>query len=374
MKNNVVLPERVPMLLPDQIARRLKHEIQEGRFDEGVPFPSHRDVCRLTGASLNTVRLALDILEREGMIYRRPRSGTYIRRPSDGAAVPDGKHALSCINIIETRQPESRAGIRADYLAGYAEALGSSPVELRFVEWTGAFANPDDLYSKGHPKSRQGFILLNILPPDLLIWLLGKHAAFVVQHFCCYSTRGLPRHHRIFVNKVGGAFEGVRHLLDQGHLRIAFAGRVPKPNAPPAVYEGYRTALLCAGLHTEDDDVFDFASDDVEAAIPPVREWFASHACPHAVFAQTDATAMAVLRVAAERGIRVPEDLSVVGFNDLPETAVTIPPLTTVADPRRRLGREAVEMLLRVAASHQDLFETRILNCHLVVRGSTAPR
>lgn len=373
MKTKVLLPGRVPMLVPDQIAQRLKHEIQEGHFAETEPFPSHRTLCKLTGASLNTVRAALDILEAEGLIYRRQRSGTFVRKPSAERPAGDDKSGLTCINIIEPEQPDTRAGIRADYVAGYAEALGSSPVEIRFVAWAEVARNPEAVYAKRHAQSRQGFILLNIVPPDLLIWLLGRRALFVVQHFCYYPTRGLPAHNRIFVNKVGGAFEGTRHLLDLGHSRIAFAGRIPKPNAPPAVYEGYRTALLCAGLGVEDDEVFDFATDDVELAMPHVRQWFAANPRPDAVFAQTDAMALAVLRVAAETGLRVPEHLSVVGFNDLPDAATSTPPLTTVADPRRRLAREAVEMLRRKAASHETSFETRILNCHLVLRGSTAP-
>lgn len=373
MRTKVILPGRVPMLVPHQIAQRLKHEIQEGRFEEEAPFPSHRTLCKLTGASLNTVRLALDILEKEGLIYRRQRSGTFVRRRPDGQPRPVDRSGLTCINIIEPEQPDTRAAIRADYLAGYADALGTAPIETRFVAWAEAARNPDAAYSTRHAHGKQGFILLNIVPPDFLIWLLGRRAAFVVQHFCYYPTRGLPKHNRIFVNKVGGAFEGTRHLLDLGHRRIAFAGRIPKPNAPPSVYEGYRTALLCAGLGTEDDDVFDFGTDDVELAMPHVRQWFASNACPDAVFAQTDAMAIAVLRVAAERGVRVPQDLSVVGFNDLPECAATTPPLTTVADPRRRLGREAVEMLLALAASRRAAFETRILNCHLVLRGTTGP-
>lgn len=361
------------MLVPDQIAQRLRHDIQEGRFDENAPFPSHRTLCRLTGASLNTVRLALDILEKDGLIYRRQRSGTFVRRQPEAAARPARGNALACINIVEPEQPDARAAIRGDYLSGYADALARTPVETRFVPWSDVARDPDCAYSKRHARGKQGFILLNIVPPDFLIWLLGQRAAFVVQHFCYYPMRGLPRHNRIFVNKVGGAFEGTRHLLDLGHTRIAFAGRMPKPNAPPSVYEGYRTALLCAGLNAEDDDVFDYATDDVEQALAPVRAWFAANPRPDAVLAQTDAMAMAVLRVAAERGLGVPGDLSVVGFNDLPEAARATPPLTTVADPRRRLAREAVEMLLNLTAGRGAEFETRILNCHLVVRGSTGP-
>lgn len=95
---------------------------------------------------------------------------------------------------------------------------------------------------------------------------------------------------------------------------------------------------------------------------------------PTAVLSMSDAAAAGVLQAARHLGLRVPADLSVVGFDDLPLTRFTDPPLTTVHQPVRRKGEEAARMLLAaLAASSAKAAEHRVLETRLVVRQSTAP-
>jgi LacI family transcriptional regulator len=90
------------------------------------------------------------------------------------------------------------------------------------------------------------------------------------------------------------------------------------------------------------------------------------------VFAANDLSALGVLEVAHELGIRVPEELSVVGFDDIPEAASATPPLTTVAQPLGEMGAEALRMLLELLAGRVAERHTH-LRAELVVRASTAP-
>jgi LacI family transcriptional regulator len=94
---------------------------------------------------------------------------------------------------------------------------------------------------------------------------------------------------------------------------------------------------------------------------------------PTGIFAGTDAVAIAILQAAPGMGIRVPEDLSAVGFNDQPEAATSTPPLTTMSGPRRLLAQTAVETVFAAGQGKFDSFQTKILTCRLVVRRSTAP-
>lgn len=93
---------------------------------------------------------------------------------------------------------------------------------------------------------------------------------------------------------------------------------------------------------------------------------------PTAVFAANDQSAIHVMEVAAELGLRVPEDLSVVGFDNVPESATVTPPLTTVAQPLHRMGAEALRMLLDVLEGAPREQHLR-LPTSLVVRSSTGP-
>jgi LacI family transcriptional regulator len=111
---------------------------------------------------------------------------------------------------------------------------------------------------------------------------------------------------------------------------------------------------------------------DPERARVAARELLALDDPPTAIFAANDLSALATLEVAAELGVEVPARLSVVGFDNLPESAVAVPPLTTVAQPIRQMGHDAIEMLLALLAG-QTLSQNReTLETTLVVRGSTA--
>jgi LacI family transcriptional regulator len=93
---------------------------------------------------------------------------------------------------------------------------------------------------------------------------------------------------------------------------------------------------------------------------------------PTAVFAANDVTAIATIEVALALGLRVPEDLSVVGFDNIPESALCVPPLTTVNQPIRTMGERAVDLLIRLIRG-QPVERTHFtLATELVVRGSTA--
>ena len=92
---------------------------------------------------------------------------------------------------------------------------------------------------------------------------------------------------------------------------------------------------------------------------------------PTAVFAANDLSALATLEAAAELGVQVPDQLSVVGFDNIPESALAHPSLTTVQQPMRQMGREALAMLVSLIAG-EDLMTTHLtLDTTLVVRGST---
>lgn len=121
-------------LISEKTADRIRHAIQEGKFSPDVPLPSYRTIAHDERVSVWTVRAALDILEREGMLYRRERSGTFVRRPMvmarSGAA-----SALRCINFVSLFDWDSFAPqyhfTRVDYLAGYTEALEPEDIKMR---------------------------------------------------------------------------------------------------------------------------------------------------------------------------------------------------------------------------------------------------
>lgn len=169
-----------------------------------------------------------------------------------------------------------------------------------------------------------------------------------------------------------GAALGTQHLIDLGHERIAFAGVNKDFDFALERYAGYRSALERSGI--EPDPTLAFPGDTEYSTGFAIGTRIArSPRPPTAIMCLCDAVALGVIEGARRSGLRTPERLSVVGFDDLQPAHWSSPALTTVRQPLRRMGALAARTLLRMADGHEP-DSTRIqLATSLVVRSSTAP-
>jgi LacI family transcriptional regulator len=172
-------------------------------------------------------------------------------------------------------------------------------------------------------------------------------------------------------DNVGGARAATQHLIGLGHRRIAhIRGRTDLVSAQLRE-QGYREALEAAGLPF-DPELVRVGGYRAAETTDAARELLSRSDRPTAVFAANDLSAIRVLEIARELGLRVPEDLSVVGFDNVPEAANAVPALTTVAQPLHQMGAEAVRLLLGLLAGATSE-EHLLLPATLVVRASSAP-
>ncbi|TCB99104.1 LacI family transcriptional regulator [Micromonospora zingiberis] len=167
------------------------------------------------------------------------------------------------------------------------------------------------------------------------------------------------------VDQVGGVTRAVRHLIDSGRRRIATIAGPQDMVAGIERLAGYRDTVAAAGL-PEMVAVGDFTRESGAAAM---RELLTAHPDLDAVFAASDLMAHAALRTLREAGRRVPEDVAVIGFDDIETAAYTDPPLTTVRQPILELGRQGTRLLLRLAAG-EEVEPALILPTELIVRDS----
>jgi DNA-binding LacI/PurR family transcriptional regulator len=169
-----------------------------------------------------------------------------------------------------------------------------------------------------------------------------------------------------------GGLAAARHLLGLGHRRIAMVNGSDELLCCRARQDGYRAALDAAGVPLDPELVrvaplYFEGGRDAAAALLDLPE------PPTAVFAANDLQALGVYDAARARGLRIPRDLSVVGFDDLVFTQWSDPPLTTVRQPLLQLGVTAAEFLLDLADGRELEHDRIELPTKLVVRGSTAP-
>ncbi|MFJ2607323.1 LacI family DNA-binding transcriptional regulator [Streptomyces sp. NPDC091279] len=169
-----------------------------------------------------------------------------------------------------------------------------------------------------------------------------------------------------------GGMAATQHLLDLGHRRIGLIAGPARLLCSRARYDGYRAALEGAGIAVDADLVVpgDFHPESGFTACGALLEL---ERPPTAVFAASDQMALGAIEALRRRGLRVPQDLSVVGFDDLPEVRWSSPPLTTVRQPLAEMGTLAVRTVLRLARDERPDSPRVELGTELVRRASTAP-
>lgn len=168
-------------------------------------------------------------------------------------------------------------------------------------------------------------------------------------------------------DNAGGAYSATRYLASLGHTRIGFVGAAVDYPFGRETHEGYLRALTDAGLRR--DPALEISIPiDAESARKRTAVLFSLAEPPSAVFAVTDMLALGVITGAREQGLSIPEDLSVVGMDDIELAAVTNPPLTTVRIRKEEMGRRAAQMLLDLIRGHDVEPEVVVLPNELIVR------
>jgi LacI family transcriptional regulator len=169
-----------------------------------------------------------------------------------------------------------------------------------------------------------------------------------------------------------GADLAVKHLLSLGHRRIAAITGPRGWIATEDRLRGFHAALAAAGILPERELVVE-ADFQIEPGLRATRRLLDLHDPPTAIFAFNDNIAIGAMQAARERGVRVPQDLSVVGFDDLEAAEIVTPALTTVRQPLAEMGRMAVSLLERLIEGQRIEALHVELRTQLVVRESTAP-
>jgi LacI family transcriptional regulator len=179
-----------------------------------------------------------------------------------------------------------------------------------------------------------------------------------------------PRNSSVSSDNVEGAAMAVRHLLERGHSRIAtITGQMDKAPARDRL-RGYREEVQRQGLAYRDEYVAygDFYAESGAAGMDAL---LALTEPPTAVFAASDLMAAGALAAAGRAGLRVPDDVAVVGFDDILLAGLTQPPLTTLRQDKLGLGAAAAEALVALIEGDGDAQAVVTLPVELVVRSST---
>lgn len=168
-----------------------------------------------------------------------------------------------------------------------------------------------------------------------------------------------------------GGFTITKYLLDQGHTRIGFVGGSKRSLVNQARLSGYRAALEQAHV-IFDEDLVTFGEFRYETGYQEGGDLLDREDRPTAIVAAADAAALGVMAAARERGLRLPEDLSVTGYDDTWVAEWAVPPLTTIHQPMHEMGETALRIIIAESEGTPPTTRRVELNTELVVRRSVA--
>lgn len=331
----------------------------------GSPGVTIKDIAKRLGVSYATVSRALNdkygvkhstrerVVAAARELNYRPNAiarGLITRRTRTiGLVIPDLRNPFF---------PEVAAGIEAAAEeCGYSVLLGST-------NWS---AEREDKYLNLLAERRVDGIILapvvrstahhaSVLPPDIP----GVYVSSVPE--------GVTRGYVVIDNERGG-YVATAHLLSRGYAQIAYLGAASGSDTGRARREGYRRALEAAG-RTFDPQLVMLGPFTREGAATLIEAAVRDGRTPRAVFCENDDLALSVIQTLTDLGHDVPDDVAVIGFDDIPWAGLHTVELTTVAQPIHEMGRRALRMLVDFVDGQAEL-DAVVLEPRLVVRKTT---
>lgn len=177
----------------------------------------------------------------------------------------------------------------------------------------------------------------------------------------------------VTLDNTAGAYTATAHLISLGHTRIGLVSAPPHASVGLERRQGYERALREHGLPV-DESLIRMGNFKESGGYQAAKELLAIKPRPTAIFSVNNLMTIGTLQAIHEQGLRIPKDISVVGFDDMPWLPLLTPPLTVVSQPVYEIGRVAAEILFRrIYLGPEEPVQEIILQPEFIVRGSTAP-
>jgi LacI family transcriptional regulator len=334
--------------------------------------PTINDVARLAGVSKATVSA---VLNDTGTVKHstRDRVLSVIQSLNYRKSGPDGRSPGQQVRSLALVIKEIDNPFYGEVITGARAVAEEAGYTLLVMSSEGAHQAERQAVELLQRKEVDGLILTPVLDVDAdlshLFELKRRNFPFVLLE----ELRGVPAS-LIDVDNEEASQRAVEYLIEQGHTRIVhFAGPAYSSHSQERI-DGVRRA--CSGSHVifTDDDIVR-AGAHLENGYRAGLEYFRGRPAaqrPTAVTCYNDLVALGLCRALAELGIRVPDDVSVIGFDDIPLLDYLPLPLTTVRMPKFEMGQMAAQMLIRHIEAREALPPQKVyLEAALVVRGST---
>ena len=354
-----------PIPLYHQLSTKLREEILDGVMETGARYYSDRELVAQYGLSLLTVRQAMSQLVEEGLLERRQGSGTFVSGKVDRLRAKTGrKDAILFVGWSPSALSGWEAMYFRDIFEGIQKEAQSHGLEILF----------DDL--RAHSRIEiTDFVRERRIRGALALVSTGVQARarqFVVAGVNVVSINCLvPDAAAIMPDDYGGGRAAVQHLISLGHRALVHLNSGEQETHWLEVKRAYLGVVAESGLSIESNPVIEHSESGgtIDAGFKAAQKLWDSGRTFSAIFTGNDLMAVGAMRFLMSKGVKIPEDVSVIGFDNIEAAEICTPRLTTVSVGRVEVGRAAVQTLLE---PNFDPSTRRLLPVRIWERESTA--
>ncbi len=219
-------------------------------------------------------------------------------------------------------------------------------------------------------KDLVGVILVGVYHDDFVLKIKDIGIPMVLVDYFI-PTEDLPA---VLIDNTDGIMKACKHLADEGHKRVAYiSGDDEETSAQERLY-GYIRALDLFGFDKDESLVIKNSAGRIDSGFKAMEMILDNTSHPTAVVAYNDIIAIGAMQAIQQRGLSVPKDISIIGFDDIGLASEVLPPLTTMHVPKRTLGTVAVRKLFNLIQGKNNSVTKVLLPARLIIRKSTAKR
>lgn len=338
------------MPLHYQLRLQIERMVNNGEFPAGQPLPPEEFLGRDLRVARGTVRRAMTDLVNQGILYRVPGRGTFVR--------PDAivGHRVLILSIANAEDQEFFLNIRTFLMeAGHTAVL--KPLNMETVEWM------------GHAHEIAGALILR--PYISHIEILRRAAMLSIPLVLLGGNVPDIQINSVGLDNADGVRQAIEHFRSLGHRRIGYIGASPRDFDSRDRFDAFEQIIRDNGM------------DGMREMIPMDRDWklgvvdilesWRSSRFPTAILAGGFGVTMYALDRLRQMGISVPADVSLIGFDDNPIAEVIQPPLTVLRQPHKEMPQEALKMLVAAIKTPQEWrVKKKLIPPELIVRASCA--
>ncbi|MDD5424073.1 MAG: GntR family transcriptional regulator [Candidatus Omnitrophica bacterium] len=362
MKDSVEKNSSVPLY--KQLKRVIENQVKSGEKKPGELVSSEKEFCEKHGISQITVRKAIFELVNEGVLYRIPGKGTFVSGPEQGSRSAS-KLKTDNIGFVISREhhPIFSNTFYSYVFAGVEEEARAHGYNLIYQVLDEKLMFDPSTFKLIEERKVDGLILTGEMSHSFVSNLKSKDIPIVlVDHLI--EDSGLDS---VVTDNTKGTSEMIKYLADLGHEHIGFLGATLEHGSFMERFEGYKAALKKNHLEFKEDFV---QTGLLWNGYGMMEKMFRLPKMPTAIFACNDLMAVRAMAAIQDKGMKVPDDMSIAGFDDIDMSQQIHPPLTTVRVQKEEMGKAGVKRLIQRIKNSNKRPEKIVVPTELVVRKS----